>query len=141
MRDLRHRELGSISLLTVILFIALACLAGIVVDGGAKLTADENALALAQEAARAGATSVDASTAYDSGSFVVNAQQAIDAARGYLTVAGCHDFAVSAIGSHAIRVSVTITERTKFLSLIGIGSFTSTGTATASLVTGVTGGT
>jgi hypothetical protein len=36
---------------------------------------------------------------------------------------------------------VTITEPTKFLSLIGIDSFTSTGTATASLLTGVTGGT
>jgi hypothetical protein len=47
---------------------------------------------------------------------------------------------VSTDGARAIRVSVTVTEPTRFLSLIGLDSFTSTGTATASLVTGVTGG-
>ncbi len=133
-------ERGALSLLVVILFVALAALAGLVVDGGAKLTADENADALAQEAARAGATTVDASSAYASGSFVVNDQQAIAAASDYLAAAGYDDYTVSAVGSRAIRVSVTITEPTTFLSLIGVHSFTCTGTATASLVTGVTGG-
>jgi hypothetical protein len=42
-------------------------------------------------------------------------------------------------GRDAIRVSVRIAGRTKCLSLIGINSFTCTGTAIASLVTGVTG--
>ncbi len=124
----------------VVLFVALACLAGIVVDGGAKLTADENAVALAQEAARAGATSIDVSTAYSSGAFVVDEQQALAAARGYLVSAGYRRYSVSAVGSRAIRVTVTITEPTRFLSLIGLRSFTCTGSATASLVTGVTGG-
>jgi hypothetical protein len=55
--------------------------------------------------------------------------------------AGCDRFALEAVGTRAIRVSVTITEPSKFLSLIGIDSVVSTGTATASLVTGVTGGT
>jgi hypothetical protein len=134
----RDGESGALSLMIVILFVALACLAGVVVDGGAKLTADENAVALAQEAARAGATSVDASSAYASGSFVVNEQQAVEAARSYLVAAGYHRYTISAVGSRGIRVSVTITEPTRFLSLIGIRSFTCTGTATASLVTGVT---
>jgi hypothetical protein len=125
----------------VVMFVVLAALAGIVVDGGAKLTADENAVALAQEAARAGATTVNVSSAYASGSFVVDQGQALGAARRYLVGAGYDQFTVSADGARAIRVSVTITEPTKFLSLIGIDSFTSTGTATASLVTGVTGGT
>lgn len=124
----------------VVLFVVLAALAGIVVDGGAKLTADENAVALAQEAARAGATTVNVSSAYASGSFVVDEGQALGAARRYLVGAGYHQFTVSADGARAIRVSVTITEPTRFLSLIGLDSFTSTGTATASLVTGVTGG-
>jgi hypothetical protein len=119
----------------------LAALAGIVVDGGAKLTADEDAVAIAQEAARAGASMVNASSAYASGSFVVDQGQALGAARQYLTGAGYDHFTVSADGARAIRVSVTVTEPTRFLSLIGLDSFTSTGTATASLVTGVTGGT
>ena len=60
---------------------------------------------------------------------------------GYLNSAGYHNFSVSALGNQAIEVSVTITEPTRFLSLIGVGSFTCTRSATASLVTGVTGGT
>jgi hypothetical protein len=137
----QDREFGGLSLMLVILFVALAALAGIVVDGGAKLTADENAVAVAQEAARAGATTVDASTAYSSGSFVVGQQQAVAAARRYLTGAGYDQYTVAPDGTRAIRVSVTITEPTRFLSLIGVDSFTCTGNATASLVTGVTGGT
>ncbi len=137
----RDPERGGLSLMLVVLFVVLAALAGIVVDGGAKLTADEDAVAVAQEAARAGASIVNVSRAYASGSFVVDQGQALGAARQYLVGAGYDHFTVSADGARAIRVSVTVTEPTKFLSLIGLDSFTSTGTATASLVTGVTGGT
>jgi Flp pilus assembly protein TadG len=135
------RDRGALSLMLVVLFVALVALAGIVVDGGAKLDASEQAYALAQEAARAGATTVDASSAYGTGSFVVDPQQALAAARGYLTAAGQGNYQVRAVGQRRIWVSVTITEPTTFLSLIGISSFTCTGTATASLVAGVTGGT
>lgn len=137
----RDADRGSLSLLLVVLFAVLAALAGIVVDGGAKLIADEHAVALAEEAARAGAGRVNVSSAYTSGVFDVDQGQALAAARGYLIGAGIGRFTVAAAGSRAIRVTVTITEPTRFLVLIGIGSFTSTGTATASLVTGVTGGT
>jgi hypothetical protein len=124
-----------------VLFAVLLTFAGIVVDGAAKLAMEENATALAQEAARAGATTVDVSDAYASGSFVVDQWRALDAARQYLVSAGCDQFTVGAVGTRSIRVIVTITEPTRFLSLIGIDSFTSTGSATASLVTSVTGGT
>ena len=137
----KRRDRGGLSLMIVVLFVPLAALAGIVVDGGAKLNADENAVALAQEAARAGATTVDQSAAYSSGSFVVGQQQALTAARAYLIQAGYARYTVAADGARAIKVSVTITQPTRFLSMIGIDSFTCTGTATASLVTGVTGGT
>ena len=123
----------------VVLFAVLAALAGIVVDGGAQLIADENAVAVAQEAARAGAMTVDESAAYSSGSFVVSQQRALAAARSYLIRAGYHRFAVAPDGARSITVSVAVTEPTRFLSLIGVDSFTSTGTATASLMIGVTG--
>jgi hypothetical protein len=132
---------GAISLMIVVLFVALAGLAGIVVDGGAKLAGDENVAAAAQEAARAGATTVDASGAYATGSFVVDQQRALAAARGYLAEAGYHSYSVTADGIRAIRVTVTVTEPTRFLSMIGVRFFTCTGTATAVLVTSVTGGT
>ncbi len=136
----RDPDRGALSLMIVVLFVAFAALAGIVVDGGAKLTGDENAVAVAQEAARAGAASVDLSAAYATGSFAVDQRRALAAAQAYLAGAGYHDYSVTAYGSAAIRVSVTITEPTRFLSMIGVASFTCTGTATAALVTGVTGG-
>ncbi|HEY2506788.1 MAG TPA: TadG family pilus assembly protein [Streptosporangiaceae bacterium] len=134
------RDRGALSLMVVVLFVALAALAGIVVDGGAKLTADESAVALAQEAARAGATSVNVSTAYSCGAFVVDQRQALAAAAGYLSRSGYDHYSVSPDGTQAIQVTVTITEPTRFLSLIGVQSFTSRGTATALLVAGVTAG-
>jgi hypothetical protein len=125
-------------LLIVILFPVLLALAGLVIDGGAKLREAENATALAQEAARAGAGMVNLSTAYATGRFTVDQPQAIAAAHSYLAAAGYPGTAVPA-GAGAIRVTVTITQPTTVLSIIGIRSMTSTGQATADLVTGVTG--
>jgi Flp pilus assembly protein TadG len=133
-----ERDRGSITLMLAALGVALIALAGIVIDGGAKLRAAENANAVAQEAARAGAGMVNRSTAYSTGSFVVDQAQAIAAARAYLAANNLH-CCVTAQGTKAIRVTVTITEPTSVLSIIGIDSMSSPGSATASLVTGVTG--
>jgi Flp pilus assembly protein TadG len=134
-------ERGALSLMIIVLVAALVLLAGFVVDGSSQLAADENAQALAQEAARAGATSVDASTAYRNGSFVVDPQLAATAAASYLATSGYGNYKVFVVSNSEIRVRVTVTEPTKFLSVIGIDRVSSTGWATASLVTGVTGGT
>jgi len=140
------RERGSITLMLAALSVALIALAGIVIDGGAKLRAAENADAVAQEAARAGAGIVNQSTAYSTGTFVVDQSQAITAARAYLAAAarayladGSLQGSVAAQGTESIRVTVTVSEPTSVLSIIGIDSMRSTGAATASLVTGVTG--
>jgi hypothetical protein len=127
--------------MVVLLFVALIALAGLVLDGGAKLAADQNAVALAQEAARAAATTVNASQAYASGEFVIDEPRAVAAAESYLKAAGYHQYTVTPEGPDAIAVSVRIEKPTRFLSLIGIDSYTCTGTAVASLLTGVTGGT
>ena len=129
---------GSITLMLAALGVALIALAGIVIDGGTKLRAAENADAVAQEAARAGAAMVDQSTAYAHGTFVVDQAQAISAARAYLTAGGFQG-TVTASGRETIQVRVRITEPTRVLSIIDINSMTSTGSATASLVTGITG--
>jgi Flp pilus assembly protein TadG len=131
-------ERGSLTLLLAVLFVSLIALAGIVVDGGAKLDAAQNATAAAQEAARAGAGMVDQARAYSSGSFGVAQGQALDAARQYLASTG-YQGTVAAVGTESIQVTVTVTEPTKILSIIGIDSMTGTGSATASLVAGVTG--
>jgi Flp pilus assembly protein TadG len=134
-RDSRDR--GSLTLMLIVLMVALLALAGLVIDGGRKLDATEKAYAIAQEAARAGAGQVNTSAAYRSGTFKVAVPQALAAARAYLTSAGYRG-SVTASGNR-IRVTVSVTEPTAVLSLIGIKTFKSTGRAVASLVTGVTG--
>jgi Flp pilus assembly protein TadG len=129
---------GSITLMLLTLFVALIAMAGIVIDGGAKLNQAENATAIAQEAARAGAGMVNQANAYSTGSFTVDQGQAITAAEQYLAGAG-YQGSVTPVGNDSIEVTVTVTSPTKVLSIIGIDSMSSTGTATASLVTGVTG--
>jgi len=132
------RETGSLTLLLAVLIVPLLALAGMVIDGGRKLNQSASAYAVAQEAARAGAGLVDRSAAYSSGSFRVDQAQAVAAARAYLASAG-YSGTVSFDGARRIRVTVTVTEHTLVLSLIGINTMTSTGSAVAALVTGVTG--
>jgi hypothetical protein len=131
-------EQGSITLMLAAMFAGLLAMFGIVIDGGIKLSAAENAGAVAQEAARAGAGMVNQSAVYSTGTFRVDQQQALAAARAYLSRGGWHG-SVRLSGGAAIFVRVTVTEPTKVLSLIGIDSMSSTGSATASLVAGVTG--
>lgn len=137
------RERGSLTLMLAVMFVALLALAGIVIDGGAKLTAAENATAIAQEAARAGAGMVSQPTAYTKGSFVVDQSQAVQAAEQYLSqpsVTGAgYRGSVTREGTQSIQVTVTFAEPTRVLSIIGIDQVTGTGTATADLVSGVTG--
>jgi len=137
-------ERGSFSLTLVIMAVALLALAGLVVDGGAKLNEAENASAVAQEAARAGAGMVDQSNAYANGKFTIDAGQAVAAARAYLASVvsdgnTAYTGSVTTPTADSIQVTVTVTEPTRILSIIGIGSMSATETATASLVTGVTG--
>ncbi len=134
----RHGERGSLTLMLAVLMPVLLALAGLVIDGGRKLNQAGRAYAIAQEAARAGAGQVSASVAYRSGTFRVDQAQAIAAAQAYLSSAGVRG-SVSADGTRAIRVSVTLTGHTTVLSLIGIETMSSTGSAVATLVSGVTG--
>lgn len=135
---LTQRDSGSLTLLLGVLMVALLALAGLVIDGGRKLNQSARAYAIAEEAARAGAGMVDRSAAYRSGAFLVDEGEALAAAKAYLASTGDAGSA-RADGPRRIKVTVTITERTLVLSLIGIDTMTSTGSAVASLVTGVRG--
>lgn len=132
------RERGTITLMLLVMFVTLLALAGIVIDGGAKLAQAENANAIAQEAARAGAGMVNQSKALATGLFTVEQAEALAAARQYLARAGYRGTAAPD-GPDGIRVTVTVIAPTHVLSIIGIDSMKSTGSATASLATGVTG--
>src|SRR5262245_13601872 len=87
-RSCGGRDRGSLTPMLAVLMVALLALAGLVIDGGRKLNEAENAYAIAQEAARAGAGQVNTSVAYGSGVFRVDQARAITAARVYLANAG-----------------------------------------------------
>jgi Flp pilus assembly protein TadG len=132
-----ERDSGSLTLMLAVLLVVLLAFTGLVIDGGRQLNQKENADAIAQEAARAGAGIVNTSTAYSSGSYQVDLPQALAAARSYLANAG-YSGSVTGTGD-TITVTVTVSENTSLLSLVGIDTMSATGTAVASLVTGVTG--
>jgi Flp pilus assembly protein TadG len=138
--QLGQSERGSLTLMLVVMFVALIALAGLVVDGGAKVTAAEDATSAAQEAARAGAGMVDRANAYANGSVIVDQGQAIAEANQFLANAGYTGRAVAGpAGENSIEVTVWVVRPTKVLSIIGIDTVKVTGTATATLVSGVTG--
>ena len=111
----------------VIMAVALLALAGLVVDGGAKLDEAENATAVAQEAARAGAGMVNQGKAYSTGAFTVDPSRAVAAAQAYLASVASAGYQGSVIaGPGSIQVTVTVTQPTKILSIIGIDSMTVT---------------
>lgn len=134
----RGNDHGSLTLMLAMLMVALLALAGLVIDGGRKLNESASAYSVAQEAARAGAGMVDTGAVYQSGTFEVDPNQARAAARAYLAQAGYHG-TVSITGTDQISVTVTVTEPTLVLSLIGIDTMSAHGTAVASLESGVTG--
>jgi Flp pilus assembly protein TadG len=138
-RDPGEAERGALTLMLAVLFPILFALMGLVIDGGAEVTSAENATSIAQEAARAGAGIVNQATAYANGSFVVDDSQAVVAANQYLATAGYPPTAAAGAVPNTIEVSVTITQPTRILSIIGIDSTTVTGHATARLRSGVTG--
>jgi hypothetical protein len=76
--------------------------------------------------------------ALSTGAFTVDQNQALAAAQQYLATHG-YQGSVSPVGTQSIQVNVTVSAPTHVLSIIGIDTMSSTGSATASLVTGVTG--
>jgi Flp pilus assembly protein TadG len=129
---------GSISVFAVIVTLVVVVFFGAVVDFEQVLEARQDANIAAEEAARAGAGLVDQTRAYSRGKFFVDRQSALRAARSYLR-AGDYSGAVSVAGARSIRVHVTVTRPSRFLSVIGISTLRADATATANLLTGVEG--
>jgi Flp pilus assembly protein TadG len=82
------RERGSLTLFTLVLAFALLAVAGLVLDGGTKLTAQRRADNQAEQAARAGAQAVDLGQLRASGEATLQAAGARVAAVRFLTATG-----------------------------------------------------
>lgn len=129
---------GSIAVPAVITALAVMLMIGLVIDGGTKIRAARNADAIAAEAARAGGQQVAIGGVLGGGGAGVSAASAAAAAQAHLDARGVPGTAIVLDATH-IEVSVSITEATVLLSLVGYASVTGTGTATARVAQGITG--
>ena len=117
------------SLFLVVAVLALFIAVGLVVDGGQKLRSTQRADDVAAEAARAGVQSIQPANTVRGQPAQVNPEAAISAARHYLSVAGVAG-TVTVTGGR-VQVSTSISFTPAFLSLIGLGTQTVTGRASA----------
>jgi Flp pilus assembly protein TadG len=127
---------GSVAIFVAAVTPGLVLAFGLVADLGAHLRAARNATDVAQEAARAGASSVDASLYSGSGPLAISPTRAVKVAETYLHSAG-YTGTATVTGPTTISVSVTITQPSPVLSRIGVGPFQVTETASASLLRGL----
>lgn len=132
-------EAGSVTVFVAITALGILILCGLVVDGGAKLRAVQQADRIATEAARAAGQALDPA-ALAGGQATLDRQSAVDAAHAFLAAAQATGTATVTPDGTTVEVTVTTTAPTVFLGLIGVGSFTVTGHGQATLMHGVTGG-
>lgn len=134
------RDDGSVTLFIVVAVVGLLALAGLVVDGGAKVRALQRADRVAAEAGRAAGQSVDAAAVLEGAEVRVDTRAAIAAANDYLRAAGLPGDANVADDGRSIAVTVTASVPTVFLGIVGIHQFSVEGHAEVSLIHSATGG-
>lgn len=135
----RDPDAGSVTLFVVIVAMGLLVLAGLVVDGGAKVRAVQRADRVAAEAARAAGQSVDATAILRGQAIRVDPSPALAAAQAHLRAAGVEGSAsITAGGSHVV-VTTSARVPTIFLGLVGVPELTARGRAEAALVTHANG--
>jgi len=136
-RDRLGGQDGQVTPFVVVFCLALVLVAGLVLDGGSLLTAKREAIAVAEQAARAAAQAVDTAALRAEGTQRLDPREATAAARRYLA-ATPFDGDVRVDGAE-VTVTVTRDEPLRLLTLAGLRSSAVTGTATARAVRGVTG--
>ena len=122
-------EDGMVSAFVVIFTLALLAMAGLVFDGGLALSAKVRAIDDAQAAARAGAQAIDIPLYRQSGTITLDAAQAVADAQGFLAAAGEHGTVT--VTGETVDVTVTITQPTQILSVVGVDQLTVTGAGSA----------
>jgi hypothetical protein len=135
---LRRREdgeAGTLSIFVAICATMLLMLTGLVLDGGGRLSAIEQADALAQEAARAGGQQIDQAALLQGLGLRLDPAAAESAAEAYLSRNSITGTAVAT--TTLVTVTVDGKYPTKLLSVIGLDHLTVHGVGEARLVPGV----
>ena len=130
---------GAVTLFVAIAMVGLLALAGLVVDGGAKVRAVQRADRIAAEAARAAGQAIDVAAVLDGRDVRVDRRAALVAAESYLQASGVQGEARVIDRGAGIAVTTTTSAPTVFLGLIGVPTFTVRGSAEVALVHSVRG--
>ena len=122
-------ESGMVTAFVVIFTLALLAMAGLVLDGGLALAAKVQAIDDAQAAARAGAQAIDIPLYRATGQVTLDPGEAVADAHRYLTTSG-HTGTVAVTGDQ-VTVTVSVTQPTQILSIVGVDQLTVSGTGSA----------
>lgn len=132
-------ERGSVTAFLAIVVIGLLVLAGLVVDGGAKVRAIQRADRTAAEAGRAAAQAIDVVAARSGSGIAVDRSAAVAAAQQFLDSSGVRG-SVRVLDRSTLDVVTHVEIPTVFLGLVGVRTFTVEGRAEVTLVHTPTGG-
>lgn len=130
---------GSVTIFVAIASVGLLVLAGLVVDGGAKVRAAQRADRVAAEAARVGGQAIDISGVLAGRTIAVDRRAALAAANAYLQAAGIEGSARLVDGGAGMTVATSTSARTVFLGLVGVHTIAVRGHAEVSLVPSASG--
>lgn len=120
---------GQVSAFVLAFTTGLLALTGLTLDGGLALSAKVRATGQAEAAARAGAQAIDLATYRDTGKLHLLPAHAGAYARAHL--AAEHATGSVTVSDDTVTVTVTTTQPTQLLGLVGIGSLTVHGDASA----------
>jgi Flp pilus assembly protein TadG len=137
--DAGRNQRGALSPAVVILAVMIFTLAGLVIDGGRQLGAKSRAVGYAQEAARAGAATID----LNSPEAKIDITKAGDAVATFCAEVSANDPAVTNCGTSELddqhlQVKVRIDNKTTFLGMVGIQDLPANGVGEAHAEQGVT---
>ncbi|WP_245960240.1 pilus assembly protein TadG-related protein [Prauserella flavalba] len=128
-RDWWRADEGRATAFIVVLVVGILALAGLTLDGGLALAAKVKANGEAQAAARAGAQAIDLSAYRNTGTLQLVPAQAVADAQSYLATVGASGSVT--VSGDTVTVSITATQGTQLLGLVGISSLTVHGTGSA----------
>lgn len=120
---------GRATAFVVVLTIGILALAGLTLDGGLALSAKVKANGQAEAAARAGAQAIDLSAYRSTGTLQLVPVQAVADAQSYLATVGASGTVT--VSGDTVTVTITASQNTQLLGMVGISSLTVHGTGSA----------
>jgi Flp pilus assembly protein TadG len=137
-RGPRHRsDDGQFLAMTTVFMTMFLALAGLVADGGHYLDAKQAAASEAEQAARAGAGSLDVGH-LRAGTIAIDPATAVTAAESYMSSAGQPGTAW--VTGNTVYAQISYRMPTQLLGIIGVGSLALSVTESATDVSGITRG-